>query len=326
MTIVSKFSVAPMMDWTDRHCRYFHRLINKDIVLYTEMVTTGALLHADPERFLRFHEDEQPVVLQLGGSEPEDLARCAKMAEDYGYEAVNLNCGCPSERVQKGAFGACLMNEPALVADCIKAMRETVTIPVTIKCRIGIDDSDEYTFLEDFVRKNSEAGCQAFIIHARKAWLKGLSPKENREVPPLNYERVFQLKRENPDLDIHLNGGVQTLQQIKLALPHVDGIMIGREAYQNPWFLREIAQKFDITTLSSNRREIVEKMMQYAGQELKNKDVKLHDITRHMLGLFKGLKGGKSWRQHLSQVNQKSGNDPDFILNFLNNFRAAVIE
>ncbi|HBN89654.1 MAG TPA: tRNA dihydrouridine(20/20a) synthase DusA, partial [Rheinheimera sp.] len=225
-----KFSIAPMLDWTDKHCRYFHRLLTQHAVLYTEMVTTGAILHGSGD-YLDFNQEEHPVVLQLGGSDPVQMAQCAKLAELRGYDAVNINVGCPSDRVQNGMFGACLMAQPALVADCIKAMQDVVSIPVTVKTRIGIDDSDDYQFLQDFVQAVADAGCTQLIVHARKAWLKGLSPKENREVPPLNYQRVHQLKREFPHLDISLNGGVKTLQQAKEQLSYLDGVMVGREAY-----------------------------------------------------------------------------------------------
>lgn len=312
-----RFSVAPMMDWTDRHCRMFHRLINQNIALYTEMVTTGALLYGDTERFLQFNQEEQPVILQVGGSEPKDLAKAAKLAEKYGYQEINLNCGCPSERVQKGSFGACLMSEPELVADYIKAMSDAANIPVTIKCRIGIDDSDEYTFLEEFVSKNKDAGCRTFIIHARKAWLKGLSPKENRDVPPLNYERVYKLKEEHVDLDIHINGGIKTIDDIEKHLAHVDGVMIGREAYQNPWFLREIEDHFENHDADRpNAKAVVFQMMEYAEKELQGGRAKLHDITRHMHGLFQGQRGAKAWRRHLADVSKKSDNKIDYICNF----------
>ena len=313
-----RFSVAPMMDWTDRHCRMFHRLINKDIILYTEMVTTGALLYGDTDRFLRFNEEEQPVILQVGGSEPQDLAKAAKLAEQYGYKEINLNCGCPSERVQKGSFGACLMREPDLVAECVKAMSDATSLPVTIKCRIGIDDSDEYAFLEEFIVRNKDAGCKTFIIHARKAWLKGLSPKDNREIPPLNYDRVYKLKQDHPDLDIHINGGIKTIEDIATHLQQVDGVMIGREAYQNPWFLRDIEDHFGQN--DSGRPDlhtIILKMMDYADQEIL-KGAKLHDITRHMHGLFQGQRGAKAWRRHLADVSKKSENNTEYVRNFFN--------
>ncbi|MFI3122650.1 MAG: tRNA dihydrouridine(20/20a) synthase DusA, partial [Methylococcales bacterium] len=235
-----RFCVAPMLDWSDRHCRYFHRLLSKNALLYTEMVTTGALIHGNTQRFLQFNAEEHPVALQLGGSNPNDLAICARMAEESGYDEVNLNVGCPSDRVQNGRFGACLMAEPQLVGDCIAAMQAVVKIPVTVKSRIGIDERDSYEELTQFIDTVSKAGCETFIIHARKAWLKGLSPKENREIPPLCYETVFQLKRDFPQLEIVINGGITTLEQSSELLNHVDGVMLGREVYQNPYLLAEV--------------------------------------------------------------------------------------
>src|ERR1700710_1332568 len=239
-----RVSVAPMMDWTDRHCRSFHRLLSRHAWLYTEMVTTGALLHGDVARHLAFTPAEAPVALQLGGSEPADLAICARLGEDWGYDEINLNCGCPSERVQRGSFGACLMAEPALVADCVKAMADAVDLPVTVKHRIGIDKVESYAFVRDFVVTVAEAGCGVFIVHARNAWLKGLSPKENREVPPLRYELVDRLKRDFPQLTFATNGGITTSGQVAQELEQVDGVMIGREAYHNPWWLAQWDSEF----------------------------------------------------------------------------------
>ena len=239
------FSVAPMLDWTDKHCRYFHRLVSKKALLYTEMVTTGAILHGDQERFLAFNAEENPVVFQLGGSDPAELAQCAKIVEQYGYEQVNLNVGCPSDRVQNGRFGACLMAEPMLVAECVAAMQQAVSIPVSIKTRIGIDEQDSYEALQHFVFTVASAGCKDFIIHARKAWLKGLSPKQNREVPPLRYDVVYQIKKDFPNLNISLNGGVTSLDEAIEILQHVDGVMVGREVYHNPFLLAQVdAQVF----------------------------------------------------------------------------------
>jgi len=231
--------VAPMLDWTDRHCRYFHRLLTRRTLLYTEMVTTGALLHGDVARHLRFNAEEHPVALQLGGSEPADLAHCAKLGEQWGYDEINLNCGCPSERVQRGAFGACLMAEPQLVADCVKAMVDVASVPITVKHRIGIDKTESYDFVRDFVGTVAQAGCQVFTVHARNAWLKGLSPKENREVPPLRYELAYRLKADFPALTIVVNGGIAGTEPMRTHLQHVDGVMIGREAYHNPWAMAE---------------------------------------------------------------------------------------
>jgi len=251
------------MDWTDRHCRYFHRLIAPSLTLYTEMVTTGALLFGDVDRHLRFDEAEHPVVLQLGGSDPKALAKSAKLGEDYGYDEINLNCGCPSNRVQSGSFGACLMKEPDLVATCIKAMRDVVSIPVHVKCRIGIDDSEDYIFLHDFIDiVSNKGGCKTFIIHARKAWLKGLSPKENREIPPLQYDIVHKIKEEFPHLDIQINGGFKTLEDAQ-SQPMLNGVMIGREAYQNPWFLRTLEEQFHGTKNLPSAEDVALAMIPY---------------------------------------------------------------
>lgn len=300
-------SVAPMMDWTDRHCRYFHRLIAPSITLYTEMVTTGALIRGDAERFLRYDEREKPVVLQLGGSNPEELAISAKMGEDAGYNEINLNCGCPSDRVQSGFFGACLMKEPELVYDCIQAMREAVSIPVTIKTRIGIDDSEEYDFVNEFIetvsrsdKENNISNCNIFIIHARKAWLKGLSPKENREIPPLRYDIAERLKQDHPNLNIQLNGGIRTLEDVKTHLKTFDGVMIGREAYQNPWFLREIEENIYSTEKLLSPEEIIDGMIIYAKNQAEQYETPLKTITRHMTGMFQGIPGARRWRQILS--------------------------
>ena len=248
-------SVAPMMDWTDRHCRYFHRLLAPSITLYTEMVTTGALIQGDSERFLRYDSAEHPVILQLGGSDPEALAQSAKMVEHAGYDEINLNCGCPSDRVQRGSFGACLMKEPELVATCMKAIKEAVSIPLSVKCRIAIDHFDEYPFLEKFIRTVSENGeCHTFIIHARKAWLQGLSPKENREIPPLRYDIVEQIRNNFPHLNLQVNGGIDTLEKLQEKLSLFDGVMIGRAAYQNPWILREIEEHIYKHTVPNDSR------------------------------------------------------------------------
>ncbi len=300
MTLKPHLSVAPMMDWTDRHCRHFHRLIAPDAILYTEMVTTGALIHGDRDRYLRFNASEHPVALQLGGSEPDDLAACAKMAEDYGYDEVNLNCGCPSERVQKGAFGACLMKEPSLVADCVAAMKNAVKIPVTVKCRIGIDDSEEYDFLEDFIMQNEQAGCDTFIIHARKAWLKGLSPKENREIPPLKYDVAHAIKRNHPHLTVIVNGGIKTLDETRDHLSRFDGVMIGREAYQNPWFLRELQESIFAPRTLPDKAAVVRAMIPYAEEQMAQYGTPVKSIARHMLGLFNGERGSRAWRRILS--------------------------
>lgn len=291
-------SVAPMMDWTDRHCRYLHRLLSRHALLYTEMVTTGALIHGDVARHLRFDADEHPVALQLGGSEPQDLAQCARLAQQWGYDEVNLNCGCPSERVQRGAFGACLMNEPQLVADCVKAMRDAVQIPVTVKHRIGIDRVEDYGFVRDFVGTVAESGCGAFIAHARNAWLKGLSPKENREIPPLRYGIVAQLKRDFPHLTIVVNGGFASDEAVHEQLALVDGVMVGREAYHNPWWLaRWDEQFFGQATSTLTREQVEEDMVAYMEREAAQHGTHWYAVARHMLGLRAGLPGARRWRQ-----------------------------
>lgn len=292
--------VAPMLDWTDRHYRYFARHITQHTWLYTEMVTTGALLHGDVPRHLRFDPMESPIALQLGGSEPSDLARCAKLAADWGYDEVNLNVGCPSERVQRGAFGACLMQEPTLVADCVKAMRDAVSLPITVKHRIGIDDTEHYGFVADFVGQVAAAGCETFIVHARKAILKGLSPKENREIPPLKYETVYQLKRDFPALEIIVNGGIKTTAEMAQHLEQVDGVMLGREAYHNPYLMATFdADFFGDATPPRSRRAVLEAMLPYLTRELAEGN-KMHNITRHILGLFQGQTGARRFRQVLS--------------------------
>ena len=287
-----------MMDWTDRHCRYFHRLLSRHALLYTEMVTTGALVHGDRPRHLDFNAQEHPVALQLGGSDPTDLAACARLGEQWGYDEINLNCGCPSERVQRGSFGACLMAEPALVADCVKAMVDAVTIPVTVKHRIGIDQSESYEFVRDFVGTVSEAGCPTFLVHARNAWLKGLSPKQNREVPPLRYEWVHRLKREFPQLTFSVNGGITTTGQVAGELELLDGVMVGREAYHNPWWLAQWDSEFFGAAPTQATRELVEEQMtEYMASEAQARGTPWSAIARHMLGLRNGLPGARRWRQ-----------------------------
>jgi tRNA-dihydrouridine synthase A len=287
-----------MMDWTDRHCRVFHRLITKRTRLYTEMVTTGALLHGDVARHLDFSPSEHPVALQLGGSEPADLAACARLAAKWGYDELNLNCGCPSERVQRGSFGACLMAEPALVRDCVAAMRNAVDLPVTVKHRIGIDRGESFDFMRDFVGTVAEAGCSVFIVHARNAWLKGLSPKENRELPPLRYDFVYRLKREFPALTVVLNGGVTGNEQIAAHLQQVDGVMLGREAYHHPWSMAEWDQRFlGGADGTAPTREAVEAAMVEYMTALVAHGVSWPHAARHMMGLYHGLPGARRWRQ-----------------------------
>jgi len=304
-----RLSVAPMLDWTDRHCRYFLRLLTRHALLYTEMVTTGALLYGKGD-YLAFNEDEHPLALQLGGSEPAALAQCALMAEQRGYNEINLNVGCPSDRVQNGQFGACLMAERQRVADCIDAMRTVVSIPVTVKTRIGIDDQDSYEFLKQFIQTVAErGGCDTFIIHARKAWLSGLSPKENREIPPLDYPRVYQLKRDFPALTLVINGGIKSLDDALLHLEQVDGVMIGREAYQNPGVLAQADSRiFGSVDPFSHMTEVVLAMLPYIERELAQ-GTYLGHITRHMLGLFQGVPGARQWRRHLSENAHKPGAD-----------------
>jgi tRNA-dihydrouridine synthase A len=296
-----------MLDWTDRHCRYFLRLISRHTLLYTEMITTGALIHGDRERFLRYDPAEHPVALQLGGSDPEDLARCAQMAEDWGYDEINLNVGCPSDRVQNGRFGACLMAEPALVAECVTAMRAAVRVPVTVKHRIGIDERDSYAELVDFVGHLSAAGCDAIIVHARKAWLKGLSPKENRDIPPLCYAVVRDLKRDFPHLPIIVNGGIETLDAAVEFLSDLDGVMIGRAAYHNPWILAEADRRvFGDDHPIPTRRQVLEAFIPYAERQLAA-GVPLNAMSRHLLGLFQGQPGARAWRRRISEQAHRPG-------------------
>jgi len=313
-TIERRLSIAPMMDWTDRHCRYFHRLLSRRALLYTEMVTTGALRHGDVPRHLQYNPEEHPLALQLGGSEPADLAHCARLGEQWGYDEINLNCGCPSERVQRGAFGACLMAEPALVADCVKAMLDVVGIPVTVKHRIGIDRTERYDFVRDFVGALHQAGCNTFIVHARNAWLQGLSPKENREVPPLRYSLVHQLKLDFPDCQIEINGGLTSKEQVQAQLQQVDGVMIGREAYHNPWWLSEWDALFYGEVASeSTREQIEEQMVAYMLRQATEFGTPWYPIARHMLGLRHGLPGARRWRQVWSDHRLKA-QDPREVM------------
>ncbi|WP_409420846.1 tRNA dihydrouridine(20/20a) synthase DusA [Pseudaeromonas sp. ZJS20] len=295
-----RFSVAPMLDWTDRHCRYFHRLMSRQALLYTEMVTTGAILQGKGD-YLGYDAAEHPLALQLGGSDPQALAACAKLAEARGYDEVNLNVGCPSDRVQNGRFGACLMGEAELVARCVAAMRAVVSIPVTVKTRIGIDDQDSYEFLCQFIETVAAAGCESFIVHARKAWLSGLSPKENREIPPLDYPRVYRLKQDFPQLTLAINGGISSLAQAQAHLQHLDGVMLGREAYQNPYLLAQVDRTlFGSTAPILSRHQVVEAMVPYIEAELV-KGNQLAHVTRHMLGLYQGIPGARAWRRYLSE-------------------------
>lgn len=296
-----RFCVAPMLDVTDRHCRYFLRQLSRRARLYTEMVTTGALLQGDAARHLRFDPSEQPLALQLGGAEPSELARCARLAADWGYDEVNLNAGCPSDRVQSARFGACLMREPARVADCVAAMHAASGLPVTVKCRIGVDEQEDYADLLRFVDTVAAAGCDTFLVHARKAWLQGLSPKENREIPPLRYELVYQLKRERPALQIVLNGGIKSLAQAREHLRHVDGVMLGRAAYDNPYLLAAVDHEiFGEARAAPPRLQVIAAMRAYLAAELAN-GTPLRHMTRHLLGLYQGLPRARAWRRTLTE-------------------------
>lgn len=297
-----RVSIAPMLDWTDRHCRFFLRLLSRHTLLYTEMVTAGALVHGDRRRLLAYDPVERPLALQVGGSDPADLAYCARIAADFGYDEVNLNVGCPSNRVQSGRFGACLMAEPQRVAECVATMRAAVELPVTVKTRIGIDDRDSYAELVHFIEQVAAGGCEIFIIHARKAWLNGLSPKQNREIPPLRHDIVQQIKRDFPHLTIILNGGLNHLDQIEQHLHKVDGVMIGRAAYENPYLLSTVDQRFfDANTVSLSRYEVVQAFLPYVEQQLQQ-GTTLHSMTRHILGLFQGVRGARAWRRTLSEL------------------------
>ncbi len=313
MSLNRTFSVAPMMDWTDRHQRYFARLLSKEALLYSEMITTGAILFGDEQRHLQFNQDEHPLALQLGGSTPADLAKCSKIAQRWGYDEVNLNVGCPSDRVQNNMIGACLMGHASLVKDCLTAMRDACDVPVTVKHRIGIDDLDSAQFLTDFVGEVQESGCETFIVHARIAILQGLSPKENREVPPLNYERVYELKKTFPELEILINGGIKTMAECKAHLSHVDGVMLGREAYSNPWLISEVdTELYGKSPREFSREDIIRALYPYIESELL-KGQKLSYITRHILGIFHGQPGGKQFRRFLSENAHKAGAGNDVL-------------
>lgn len=314
-------SIAPMMDYTDRHCRYFLRLISQHILLYTEMITTGAILHGDKNYLLAYHPAEHPVAIQLGGSHPKDLAACAKIAEDFEYDEINLNIGCPSDHVTVGHFGACLMKEPELVAAGVAAMISAVNIPVTVKTRIGVDDYDSYDHLKKFIVTVANAGCKIFIIHARKAWLKGLSPKENREIPPLHYEIVYQLKKDFPHLAIIINGGIKTLWECEQHLQQMDGVMIGREAYHNPYLLAEVDNKFyGEHKLLPSRLEILKNYLPYMEEQLAQ-GVHLNHLTHPLMGLFHGEKGARAWRRYLSEHVHKTGVGIEVIKGAMENIK-----
>ncbi len=302
-----RFTIAPMMDWTDRHCRFFHRLLTRRTRLYTEMVTTGAIIYGPRERLLRFDVFEQPVAVQLGGSEPGALAQCARIAEDYGYAEINLNCGCPSDRVQNGAFGACLMREPQLVAECVAAMKASVRIPVTVKCRIAVDDQEPREALWAMAQAVVAAGADALMVHARKAWLQGLSPKENRDIPPLDYDLVYALKRDFPATPIAINGGIATMEETQAQLTHIDGVMMGRAAYNNPGLLLNVDPVlFGEPAPFADLYAALEAYEPYIAAQLAQ-GIRLHDITRHLLGLFAGQPGARLWRRHLATEAPKRG-------------------
>jgi tRNA-dihydrouridine synthase A len=301
------------MDWTDRHCRVFHRLMTRRGRLYTEMLTSGAILHGDRQRLLAFDESEHPVALQLGGSDPRDLATSAKIGEDFGYDEINLNVGCPSDRVKEGRFGACLMAEPKLVAACVAAMKQAVTIPVTVKCRIGIDDQDPEAALDTLARAVVAAGADALIVHARKAWLNGLSPKENRDIPPLDYDRVYRLKAAMPDVPVIINGGIGSLEEAKQHLAHVDGVMLGRAAYQEPWRLISVdGELFGGAAPFATMKDVFEAMTPYIERELRS-GTRLHSITRHFVGAFHGVPGARAFRRHLAEHGVKAGAGVDVL-------------
>jgi len=321
-----KFAVAPMMDWTDRHFRTLMRRISRRAVLYTEMVTTGALIHGPRERLLAFDPVEHPVVLQLGGSEPDELAQCARIGAEWGYDEINLNIGCPSDRVQRGRFGACLMAEPELVARCVGAMRAAVDVPVTVKCRIGIDDQDSEAGLAHFVETVAAAGCDTFIIHARKAWLQGLSPKQNRDVPPLDYSRVYRLKQARPDLEIIINGGIKDVGDAEPHLAHVDGVMLGRAVCADPFVLRDVDSRlYGVASMPADRLTIVRAMLPYIEREL-SRGTRLAAITKHLLNLVQGLPGARAFRRHLSENAGRDGAGPEVVEEALAHVEASARE
>jgi len=308
-----RFSVAPMMDWTDRHCRVFHRLMTRRARLYTEMLTSGAILHGDRRRLLAFDASEHPVALQLGGSSPADLALSAKIGEDFGYDEINLNVGCPSDRVKDGRFGACLMAEPELVAECVAAMKAAVKIPVTVKCRIGIDQQDPEAALDTLARGVVAAGTDALIVHARKAWLNGLSPKQNRDIPPLDYARVYRLKTTLPDVPVIINGGIGSIEEAREHLAHVDGVMLGRVAYQEPWRLLAVdSEVFGETAPQATMKDVFEAMMPYIARELAS-GTRLHAITRHFVGAFHAVPGARAFRRHLAEHGVRAGAGIDVL-------------
>ncbi len=303
-----RISVAPMLDWTNRHCRYLHRLISPDTVLYTEMVTTSAILRGDSHKYIAYNEQEHPVVLQLGGSDVNDLVKCCEIADQYAYDAVNLNVGCPSDRVQKGRFGACLMNEPELVAQCVTEMQKVESLPITVKCRIGVDDNDSLDNFLFFVQHMVDAGIKTIIVHARKAWLKGLSPKQNRSIPPLHYDFVYAAKQKFPDHEFIINGGINTIEEVQQHLTHVDGVMLGRAIWNSPWLLYDLQQYVFDTDFTTTRDEVLSAYMSYCETQIQA-GLKLHWLLPPILGLFHGLPGNKKWKSHLVSQAPTRGND-----------------
>lgn len=316
-TVNRRFSTAPMIDWTDRHCRYFHRVLTSEALLYTEMVTTGAVEHGNREWIMGYNVEEHPVAIQLGGSDPAALAASAEISEQLGYDEINFNVGCPSDRVQSGKFGACLMAEPELVSQCVKAMQNATSVPITVKCRIGIDDQDSEADLTNFVQHMVDSELQSITIHARKAWLNGLSPKQNRDVPPLDYERVYRIKQKFPDLEVIINGGILTLDEALVHLQHVDGVMLGRAAYQTPWVLSDVDERiFGGVKNTQSRHDIALKMMDYIDNYLTNDKTgraRVHHITRHMIFLFQGVEGARKYRQTLSVEANKLAAGPEVL-------------
>ena len=323
MKIGSRIAIAPMMDWTDRHCRYFMRLLSPSAFLYTEMVTAAAIVHGDADRFLRYSKEEHPIALQLGGSQPDWMAEATSKAASYNYDEINVNVGCPSDRVQSGQFGACLMASPDAVAECIVAMQKETDIPVTVKSRIGIDDQDSYDFLRAFIEPVAAAGCRRFIVHARVAILEGLSPKENRMIPPLDYERVYRLKRDYPELEIVINGGLASLPQVDAVLGRVDGAMIGRQAYHQPYFLAELEHHLNPGWAMPSRQDVVEKIVPYVDQQVGG-GASLNSVTRHMLGLFAGEPGARAWRRYISEHAHRDGAGSEVLINALNAMPVAA--
>ena len=310
-----KIYVAPMMQYTDKHDRYFLRLISKNVVLFTEMIPTNAIIHGDKKKLLEYSKKEHPIILKLGGSNPKEMAICAKVAENkFGYDGININVGCPSKKVENGMFGACLMDKPKIVSDCIKEIKKNSNIPVSVKCRIGLGKKQNYLFLKKFILCVSKAGCKKFFIHARNAILSGLNPKKNRTIPTLNYQFVYNIKKEFPNLEVTINGGIDNIKSIKKHLKYVDGVMIGREIYKNPYFLKEIEEEIFSNKKCYTRKKILEELVPYIESEIENNKASIQSITRHTFGLFTGMKGSKKWKQYLNKINHMKGDVKDIIL------------